>query len=111
MIVAKKAKQRLKAFLLRNGVTFAGSSQWSKSYFNWLSDIAMPHPAQQVALQEYINAVHESLNRVDRLTDQIRQMVAGWRLAPIGLRLAGCPGCLAGRSGNRACRTGRPKSL
>jgi transposase len=81
VIVAKKAKQRLKAFLLRNGLTFTGSSKWSKAYFNWLSDIAMPHPAQQVALQEYINAVHESLHRVDRLTDQIRQMVSGWRLA------------------------------
>ena len=43
----------------------------------------MPYPAQQVALQEYIDAVHESLNRVKRLTDQIRQMVPGWRLAPI----------------------------
>jgi transposase len=81
--VAKKAKQRLKAFLLRNSVVFTGRSQWSKTYFRWLADIAMPHPAQQVALQEYIDAVHESLNRVDRLTDQIRQMVAGWRLAPM----------------------------
>jgi transposase len=83
VIVAKKAKQRLKAFLLRNGVVFAGKSQWSKAYFNWLADIAMPHPAQQIALQEYIDAVHESLRRVDRLTDQIRQMVTGWRLAPM----------------------------
>ncbi len=83
VIVAKKAKQRLKAFLLRNGVVFAGRSQWSKAYFSWLADIAMPHPAQQIALQEYIDAVHESLRRVDRLTDQIRQMVTGWRLAPM----------------------------
>ena len=83
VIVAKKAKQRLKAFLLRNSVVFAGRSQWSKAYFRWLADIAMPHPAQQIALQEYIDAVHESLRRVDRLTDQIRQMVTGWRLAPM----------------------------
>jgi len=83
VMVAKKAKQRLKAFLLRNSVVFTGSSQWSKAYFKWLADIAMPYPAQQVALQEYIYAVHESLNRVTRLTDQIRQMVPGWRLAPI----------------------------
>jgi transposase len=83
VIVAKKAKQRLKAFLLRNRVVFTGKSQWSKVYFNWLADIAMPHPTQQVVLQEYIDAVHESLHRVDRLTDQIRQMVAAWRLAPM----------------------------
>ena len=83
VIAARKAKQRLKAFLLRNGLTYSGRSQWSKAYFNWLADIGMPHPAQQVALQEYINSVHETLNRVDRLTEQIRQMVPDWHLAPI----------------------------
>lgn len=83
VIAARKAKQRLKAFLLRNGLTYSGRSQWSKAYFNWLADIGMPHPAQQVALQEYISSVHETLNRVDRLTEQIRQMVPDWRLAPI----------------------------
>lgn len=80
---AKKAKQRLKAFLLRNRVTFTGKSQWSKAYFNWLADIAMPYPAQQVALQEYIDAVHESIQRVERLIDQIRQLVTEWRLGPM----------------------------
>lgn len=79
----RKAKQRLNAFLLRNGLTFAGRSKWSKAFFYWLSDIAMPYPAQQVALQEYIDTVHENLNRVNRLTDQIRQLVPGWRLAPM----------------------------
>ena len=92
VMVAKKAKQRLKAFLLRNRVVFTGSSQWSRAYFKWLADIAMPYPAQQVALQEYIYAVHESLNRVERLTDQIRQMVPGWRLAPIASALQAARG-------------------
>jgi len=92
MMVAKQAKQRLKAFLLRNRVVFTGSSQWSKAYFKWLADIAMPYPAQQVALQEYIDAVHESLNRVKRLTDQIRQMVPAWRLAPIVFALQAARG-------------------
>ena len=79
----KKAKQQLKAFLLRHRIVFTGKSKWSKAYFNWLADIAMPFPAQQVALQEYIDAIHEGTNRVKRLTDQIRQLVPGWRLAPI----------------------------
>jgi transposase len=83
VMAAKKAKQRLKAFLLRNSIVFTGRSQWSKAYFRWLADIAMDYPAQQVALQEYIDAVHESLRRVERLTDQIRQLVPNWRLAPI----------------------------
>lgn len=83
VIAGRKAKQRLNAFLLRQGIIYSGKSKWSKAYFNWLSDIAMAHPAQQIALQEYIDAVHESLKRIDRLTEQIRQMVPEWRLAPI----------------------------
>ena len=83
VIAGRKAKQRLNAFLLRHGIIYSGKTKWSKAYFNWLSDIAMPHPAQNIALQEYIDAVHESLDRIERLTEQIRQMVPDWRLAPI----------------------------
>ena len=79
----KKAKQRLKAFLLRNRILYRGRSAWSKAYFRWLADITMAYPAQQVVtLQEYIDAVHEGIQRVERLTDQIRQLVPGWRLTP-----------------------------
>jgi transposase len=83
VIATRKAKQRLSAFLLRNRVIYTGRSRWSKAFFNWLSDVAMPHPAQQIALQEYIDAVHENLNRVERLTDQIRLLTPDWRLAPV----------------------------
>ena len=83
VVAARKAKQRLNAFLLRHGLTFAGRTKWSNAFFNWLCDIAMPYPAQQVALQEYIDTVHENLKRVERLTDQIRQLVPTWRLAPL----------------------------
>lgn len=83
VIAGRKAKQRLKAFLLRHGMTYSGKTSWSKAHFNWLADIAMPHPAQQIAFQEYIDAVHETLKRIERLTEQIRQMVPDWRLAPI----------------------------
>lgn len=79
----RKAKQQLNGFLLRNGFVYNGKSKWSKAHFNWISDIAMPHAAQQVSLQEYIYAVQENLNRVERLTEQIRQMVPDWRLATI----------------------------
>ena len=88
----RKAKQQLKAFLLRHHIVFSGRSKWSTAYFNWLSDIAMAHPAQQVALQEYIDAVHENRHRVDRLTEQIRQLVPNWRLAPVAAALQSARG-------------------
>jgi transposase len=83
VMATRKAKQRLNAFLLRNGLAFPGRSKWSNAFFNWLADIAMNYPAQQIALQEYIANVHENQNRINRLTDQIRQLAPAWRLAPV----------------------------
>jgi len=83
VIAGRKAKQRLSAFLLRHGMIYSGKTKWSKAHFKWISDIGMPHPAQQIAFQEYIDAVHENLDRVKRLTEQIRQILPEWRLAPI----------------------------
>jgi len=88
----RKTKQQLKAFLLRHAIVYNGKSSWSKVYFNWLSDIAMAHPAQQVALQEYIDAVRETMARVNRLTDQIRQLVPGWRLGTVAAALQAARG-------------------
>ncbi len=67
------AKQQLGAFLLRHDTVFSGKSKWSKAHFNWLADIAMPHPAQQIVFQEYIDTVTSCSNRVQRLTEQVRQ--------------------------------------
>jgi hypothetical protein len=36
------------------------------------------YPAQKVALQEYIDAVHECTERVKRLSDQISLAVEEW---------------------------------
>jgi transposase len=68
----KKAKQQLGAFLLRYHIVFHGKSKWSKAYFNWLATLSMPHPAQQITLQEYIDTVSMCNNRVIRLTEQIQ---------------------------------------
>jgi len=70
----KRAKQQLGAFLLRHHVCYTGKSKWSKAHFNWLADISMPHPAQQITLQEYIDMVQDGRKRVERITEQIRQL-------------------------------------
>jgi transposase len=80
---AKKAKQRLGAFLLRHGYVYPGKTRWSKAHMNWIVNIGMAHRAQQLALDEYIDALTEALDRVDRLTDQIRNFVPAWRMGPV----------------------------
>jgi transposase len=78
----RKAKQRLGAFLLRHGVRYAGGKPWSRAHRRWLADRSFAHPAQQIAFQEYVDAVDHCRSRVDRVTEQIQILLPKWRLAP-----------------------------
>jgi transposase len=79
----KRSKQRLLAFLLRNGHRYSGRSPWSQAHMRWLADIKMAHPAQQIVLQEYIDTISQCTLRLQRLTEQIRQLLPQWRLFPV----------------------------
>ena len=81
-IAARKAKQRLHSFLLRNEFIYNGKKKWIKSHFNWLAQLKMKHPAQQVAFQEFIEAVNECTERITRLDEQILKAADEWRWAP-----------------------------
>lgn len=43
----------------------------------------MAHVAQQFTLQEYIDAVRSGTERIERITGQIHELVAQWRLGPV----------------------------
>ena len=79
----RKARQRLSALLLRHGFRYSGRKAWSVAHLRWLADIKMPHPAQQITLQEYIHSIEENSERVDRLTEQILKLIPTWRMAPV----------------------------
>jgi transposase len=66
------AKQQLGAFLLRHDMIYSGKTKWTKTYFTWLASVTMQHSAQLIVLQEYIDTVTDCINRVHRLTEQIR---------------------------------------
>lgn len=76
----RTAKQRLNSFLLRHNKIFPGKTKWTLTHLNWLSDISMSHPAQQITLQEYINAVDDCAQRVERLTRQVKKQAEESRL-------------------------------
>lgn len=79
----RMSKQRLSGFLLRHDHIYSGKSPWSKAHFSWIADIKMPHPAQQVTLQEYVDSIHECRRRVARFEDQIRELLPQWRWQPV----------------------------
>jgi len=79
----RKARQQLNAFLLRSGFRYSGKTAWSLAHWRWISDIKMPHPAQQITLQEYVDTIRSCSERVERITEQIRQLAVEWRLGPV----------------------------
>lgn len=79
----RKTRQQLNAFLLRHGLHYCGKSYWSLAHWRWISDIKMEHEAQQFTMQEYVDAVRSSGERVERITEQIRLLVGKWRLGPV----------------------------
>lgn len=80
VIALRIAKQQLKAFLLRYNRLYSGKTSWTPAHFNWLADISMPHPGQQLMLQEYINTVESCTERVKRLSEQVVQLAEQSRL-------------------------------
>jgi transposase len=81
--VERKAKQRILAFLLRHGHCYSGKSPWSRAHFRWISILKMPHPAQQIVLQESLDTLAECMRRVERLTEQIQTLSPQWRMFPV----------------------------
>ncbi len=75
-----KARQQLKAMLLRHGKSYTGKTSWGPTHELFLARIAFDHPAQQIAWAEYRSAVLEAGERVERITVALRDQVAGWRL-------------------------------
>jgi transposase len=74
-----KARQQLKAMLLRHGKRFPGKTSWGSTHEKFLARIAFEHPAQQIAFAEYRSAVLEASERVERITAALREQAADWR--------------------------------
>ena len=83
MRVAGKARQHLQGFLLRHGRVYPGKKGWTGAYRRWLAMVRFTHPAQQIVLQDYIDAVADAEARVERLTGQIADLLPQWSLAPV----------------------------
>jgi transposase len=75
--------RRLKAFLLRQDIRYEGRANWNAAHLRWLSEVVCPTPAQQIVFQEYVRAVTEQHERVQRLDTELRDQVTRWRLYPV----------------------------
>ncbi|MFT5549290.1 MAG: transposase [Candidatus Azotimanducaceae bacterium] len=78
----KKAKQRLKSFLLRHEFRCPHSENWNEAHLRWLAVVKLPHPVLQIVYQEYLNSVTETVHREERILRDIEEHVSQWRLFP-----------------------------
>jgi transposase len=79
----KDAKFRLKAFLLRHDIRYTGRANWSPAHLRWLSEVVCQTPAQQIVFQEYVRAITEHTERLQRLDQERQEQVKTWRLHPV----------------------------
>jgi transposase len=77
------AKFRLKAFLLRHDIRSTGQANWTPAHLRWLSAVVCPTPARQSVFQEYVRAVSEHTERLQRLEQELQEQVKSWRLHPV----------------------------
>ena len=91
----RQARNRLKGFLLRLGYRYTGKRCWNEAHKRYLSKLIMPQPPQQIAFQEYIHAIDEATDRVQRLSQAVEDALPGWKWEPVVRALM----CLRGFQG------------
>jgi transposase len=77
------ARYQFKAFLLRNNIRYEGPANWSLKHLRWLTELVLPHPCQQIVLQEHLQTIMERQGRLDRLDNELIHHVKNWRYYPV----------------------------
>jgi transposase len=80
----RTARQQLCAFLLRHERVYPGNrTPWTKAHRGWLADQSFAQPAQQIVLEENIEAVCLGEQRRDRVDGYPRAQIPSWSLFPL----------------------------
>jgi len=79
----RQARQRLQALLLRNEIRYVGKSSWTAAHRRWIAHLKLPDPAQQIAFEEYVQAVEEAGARLERLASAVAAQLEHWRWRPV----------------------------
>ena len=79
----RTARQQLSKFLLRHGRGYAGKTSWNETHRGWIGRQVFAEAAQTRVLADGLAALEHATARVGRLTDDLRELSAGWSLAPL----------------------------
>jgi transposase len=79
----RTARQQLSKSLLRHGRVYPGKTSWNEAHRGWIAQRVFTEAAQTRVLCDGLAAVEQATARVDRLTDDLRELSARWDLAPL----------------------------
>src|SRR5919106_395063 len=79
----RQARQRLQALLLRNEMRYPKRTTWTAAHRRWIAHIKLAQTPQQIAFEEYVQAVQEASARLERLTAAITAALEQWRWKPV----------------------------
>jgi transposase len=105
----RTARQQLSAFLLRHERIYPnGRKAWTKAHRGWLADQSFAQPAQQIVLEESIEAVRLGEQRRDRVDGYLRVQIPTWSLFPLVRNLGALRGLDTIASAGLAAAIGDP---
>lgn len=105
----RTARQQLSGFLLRHERTYgAGRRAWTKAHRGWLADQSFRQPAQQIVLEESIEAVRLAELRLDRVDGYLRAQIPSWSRFPLVRNLCAVRGIDVIAAAGLAAATGDP---
>jgi transposase len=87
-----RAKQRLLSFLLRQGHSYTGKSNWTDAHMRYLRKLKMNTSYQQIVLEEYIQAIDQAEGRVQTIKSRMIDLLEAWEWKPIVKALMACKG-------------------
>jgi transposase len=78
----RRAKQRLKSFLLRLGYHYTGKATWGEAHRRYLRELRLPLSAHKAVLEEYLLTFDQGSQRVARLDELLAAQVPQWSHYP-----------------------------
>jgi transposase len=79
----RTARQQLDKFLLRQGRRWSDGTKWTVKHWRWIKQQEFPEEAARRVCHDYIFAVEQAIQRVERLTQDIGELVERWALGPL----------------------------
>lgn len=77
-----RARQQLSRFLVRHGQRYPGKRTSAVAFLKWARTVEFRFEAQRRVLADYVRATEEGVERIERLTRDISELVQQWAGGP-----------------------------